>query len=97
MPYACGLLEAIRELSLKIIEEIAIWRNSLQVDNAGDKYGSNIIKKLSTDIDFLRYSPLRKYFEFANSNDPLFLYPTRKFWNLSLASNYNNRSVINFF
>lgn len=27
-----------------------------------DEYGNSIIKRISTDIDFLRASPLRKYF-----------------------------------
>ena len=87
----------MRDLSLEIIEEIGIWRNKVKISQNDDTYGNTVLSKLSTDVDFLRYSPLRKHIEFANSNDPLFLYPLRKFWNLKMVSNFNSRAVINLF
>ena len=69
----------------------------MKISQNDDIYGNTVLHKLSTDIDFLRYSPLRKHIEFSNSNDPLLLYPLRKFWNLKMVSNFNSRAVINLF
>ena len=97
LPQVCGLMEELRELTLTAIEEIGKWRGRTQIDPNDDTYGNTVLHKVSTDVDFLRSSPLRKHIEFSNSNDPLFLYPLRKFWNLKLVSNFNNRSVMNLF
>lgn len=69
----------------------------MHINASDDVYGNAVMHKISTDIDFLRYSPLRKNIEFSNSNDPLFLYPLRKFWSLKMNSNYNSRAVLNLF
>lgn len=97
LSFVFGILEAIRDISLGIIEAIEEWRGESAINGNEDYYGTYVIKRISTDIDFLRSSPLRRHMEFANSNDPLFMYPTRKFWNLSLVSEYNHRAIINFF
>ena len=54
-------METIREMSLNVIEAVEAWREQSQVGNQEDSYGNNVIKKISTDIDFIRSSPLRKY------------------------------------
>lgn len=62
LAFVCGVMESIRELSLRIIEMIGLCRSEKAISNKNDIYGNDIIRKISTDIDFLRASPLRKHF-----------------------------------
>lgn len=62
LAFVCGIMESIRELSLRIIEMIGLCRSEKSISNKNDNYGNDIIRKISTDIDFLRASPLRKHF-----------------------------------
>lgn len=59
--FVFGVLEAIREISLGIVEAIEEWRHEAAVPAHEDYYGNQVIKRISTDIDFLRSSPLRKH------------------------------------
>lgn len=48
-------------------------------------------------MDFLRLSGLRKFIEFSNHNDPLFMVPLRKFWNMEVAADCHRRPIIDLF
>lgn len=61
------------------------------------EYTSSILQRLVQSTDFLKFTALRKYIEFSNSDDPLFLVPLRKFQNLELTGDYNKRSIISLF
>lgn len=59
-------------------------------------YFSEVIDKISRDIDFLRFSYLRRFIEFSSNHDPLFIVPLKKFENLECA-NCSRRSIIELF
>lgn len=92
---ACERLDSLRMYSLLIIEKVANCKRKLQVHDS--PYFAEILTKLGQDVDFLRLSALRKFIEFSNHNDPLFMVPLRKFWNMEVAADCHRRPIIDLF
>lgn len=76
----CEKIEAIRLYNLTIIENLVNLTERLKIQNS--EYCTEIVRKIVQGTDFLRFTLLRKYIEFSNSDDPLFLIPLKKFRNL---------------
>lgn len=92
---ACEKLENLRMYTLLIIEKVTSCKRKLQVHDS--PYFTEILQKLGQDVDFLRLSGLRKFIEFSNHNDPLFMVPLRKFWNMEVAADCHRRPIIDLF
>jgi hypothetical protein len=62
-----------------------------------NKYFNQVVDRLGYDVDFLRFTWLRKHLEFSNCNDPLFIYPFRRFSSLEMTTDYHHRPIIELF
>jgi hypothetical protein len=78
-----------------IIEKVSICKKKLKVGESS--YFFEILQKLGQDVDFLRLSALRKFIEFSNHNDPLFMVPYKRFWSLEVVTDCHRRPIIDLF
>lgn len=68
-------IESLRELSLRLIDFIEIWKKDINHSDSFIWEGQNYYEKMQTDSDFIAESELNKFFCLYKS-DPLFLGPT---------------------
>ena len=63
--------------SLNVLEQLALLGKKYQ--STDSSYFWENIDKISRDVDFLRFSYLRRFLSFSSNHDPLFLVPLKKF------------------